>query len=86
MPPGSLIVMPDSIWTHEPWAAHLVGAALRGCHVYVIAPAVPNAPSAGFPHSPARPPRLESRVELDRLLPPYKQWQRRASRWIRKVI
>jgi hypothetical protein len=49
MPPGSLIVVPDSIWTHELWAAHLVGAALRGCHVYVIAPATENAPSAGFP-------------------------------------
>jgi hypothetical protein len=49
MPPGSLIVVPDSIWTHELWAAHLVGAALRGCHVYVIAPAAENAPSAGFP-------------------------------------
>ena len=49
MPSGSLIVVPDSIWTHELWAAHLVGAALRGCHVYVIAPAAANAPSAGFP-------------------------------------
>jgi hypothetical protein len=29
---------------------------------------------------------LESQEELDHLLPPYKQWQRRASRWIRKVI
>ena len=29
---------------------------------------------------------LESQDELDRLLPPYKQWQRRAARWVRKVI
>lgn len=49
MPPNSLIVVPDSIWTHELWAAFLTGAALRGCHVYVIAPSEPNAPSAGFP-------------------------------------
>jgi hypothetical protein len=49
MPPGSLIVVPDSIWTHELWAAQLFGAALRGCHVYVISPSQPNAPSAGFP-------------------------------------
>ena len=49
MPPGSLIVVPDSIWTHELWAAQLLGAALRGCRVYVIAPAQANAPSAGFP-------------------------------------
>jgi len=41
--------VPDSIWTHELWRRHLVGAALRGCHVYAIAPAVANAPSAGFP-------------------------------------
>ncbi len=46
MPPGSLIVVPDSIWTHELWAAQLFGAALRGCHVYVISPAQANAPSA----------------------------------------
>jgi hypothetical protein len=25
-------------------------------------------------------------VALDRLLPPYKQWQRRIGRWVRKVI
>jgi hypothetical protein len=49
MPPGSLIVVPDSIWTHELWAAQLLGAALRGCSVYVISPAAKNAPSAGFP-------------------------------------
>ena len=49
MPSGSLIVVPDSIWTHELWAGQLLGAALRGCHVYVIAPAAQNAPSAGFP-------------------------------------
>jgi hypothetical protein len=24
--------------------------------------------------------------ELDRLLPPYKQWQRRVGRWVRKLI
>ncbi len=29
---------------------------------------------------------LESQDELDRLLPPYKQWQRRMARWVRKVI
>ena len=25
-------------------------------------------------------------TELDRLLPPYTQWQRRVARWVRKVI
>jgi hypothetical protein len=48
LPPGSLIVVPDSIWTSMTWASQLVGAALRGCHVYVIAPSAQNAPSAGF--------------------------------------
>lgn len=70
MPPGSLIVVPDSIWTHELWAAHLVGAALRGCHVYVIAPAVPNAPSAGIPQL-SRTREIFSRfVEIQKILGP----------------
>ena len=70
MPPGSLIVVPDSIWTHELWAAHLVGAALRGCHVYVIAPAVPNAPSAGIPQL-SRTREIFSRfLEIQKLLGP----------------
>jgi hypothetical protein len=70
MPPGSLIVVPDSIWTHELWAAHLVGAALRGCHVYVIAPAEANAPSAGFPQL-ARTREIFSRfVDVERILGP----------------
>ena len=29
---------------------------------------------------------IESQEELDRLLPPYKGWQRLMARWIRKVI
>jgi hypothetical protein len=48
MPPGSLIVVPSPIWTDPVWAGQLVGAALRGCDVYVIAPSLDNAPSAGF--------------------------------------
>jgi hypothetical protein len=48
LPPGSLVIVPDSIWTSMTWASQLVGAALRGCHVYVIAPSAANAPSAGF--------------------------------------
>jgi hypothetical protein len=70
MPPGSLIVVPDSIWTHELWAAQLVGAALRGCHVYVIAPAAENAPSAGFPQL-SRTREIWSRfIEARRILGP----------------
>jgi hypothetical protein len=48
IPPGSLIVVPSPIWTDPVWAGQLVGAALRGCHVYVIAPSQDNAPQAGF--------------------------------------
>jgi hypothetical protein len=46
MPPGSVIYVPDSIWTSFLWTGQLVAAAFRGCHVYVIAPAAENAPSA----------------------------------------
>ena len=45
MPPGSVIMIPDSLWTSLTYAAHLVVAALRGCQVYLIAPAYDNAPS-----------------------------------------
>ncbi len=46
MPPGSVLYIPDSIWTNFLWAGQLVAAAMRGCHVYVVAPAVGHAPSA----------------------------------------
>ncbi len=48
MPPGSLLVVPSSLWTDPVWAGQLVGAALRGCYVYVITPASDNAPQGGF--------------------------------------
>lgn len=46
MPPGSLILIPDPLWTSLNYASHLVVAALRGCDVYLIAPSFANAPSA----------------------------------------
>jgi hypothetical protein len=46
MPPGSVLYIPDSIWTNFLWAAQLVTAAARGCHVFVVAPSVGHAPSA----------------------------------------
>lgn len=49
MPPGSTLIVPDSLWNAPFWAGLLAGAALRGCQVLVIAPALENAPSAGFP-------------------------------------
>ena len=48
-PPDTLLVSPDSIWTSPLWAGQLVGAALRGCHVYLVAPSLGNAPAAGSP-------------------------------------
>jgi hypothetical protein len=48
-PAGTVIFVPDALWTSYQWMAQLVGAALRGCHVYVVAPAKANAPAAGFP-------------------------------------
>ncbi|MFN2565516.1 MAG: hypothetical protein ABR499_10985 [Gemmatimonadaceae bacterium] len=48
-PPGSVIVVPDPLWLSAEWAAMLAGAAARGCHVVIIAPAYASAPS---PQSP----------------------------------
>jgi len=42
-------VVPDSIWTNTLWAGQLAGAAMRGCHVYIVAPSQDNAPAAGLP-------------------------------------
>jgi hypothetical protein len=49
MPPGSHLYIPDSLWNSPLWGGMLVGASLRGCKVFVIAPAWENAPSAGIP-------------------------------------
>jgi hypothetical protein len=49
MPPGAVIKAPDSIWGSNLWAAMLLGHALRGGRALLIAPAIANAPSAGFP-------------------------------------
>jgi len=48
-PRGSVLVVPDGLWLASSWAGMLAGAALRGCRVYIIGPALANAPSAGFP-------------------------------------
>jgi hypothetical protein len=48
-PPDTVIVAPDSLWASPFWAGQLAGAALRGCHVYVVAPSLENAPAAGAP-------------------------------------
>ena len=48
-PRGSVLIVPDGLWLESSWAGMLAGAALRGCRVYVVGPALANAPSAGFP-------------------------------------
>jgi hypothetical protein len=49
VPAGTVIYVPDSLWTSYEWMAQLVSAALRGCLVYVVAPSLANAPSSDFP-------------------------------------
>jgi len=48
-PRGSVLVVPDGLWLASSWAGMLSGAALRGCRVYIVGPALANAPSPGFP-------------------------------------
>jgi hypothetical protein len=49
MPEGSILIVPDSLWNSPFWASMLLGNAVRGGRVYIISPALENAPSAGFP-------------------------------------
>jgi len=48
-PRGSVLVVPDGLWLASSWAGMLAGASLRGCRVYIVGPALANAPSPGFP-------------------------------------
>ena len=45
MLPGSVIIIPDSIWSSDYWGSMLAAASLRGCRIFIIAPAKKNAPS-----------------------------------------
>jgi hypothetical protein len=49
MPPGTVIVSPDSLWEDFSFGSMLLGSALRGCRVLVIAPSVENAPGSSWP-------------------------------------
>jgi hypothetical protein len=49
MPNGSHMYIPDSLWNSPFWGGMLIGAAFRGCKVFVIAPSLENAPSSGVP-------------------------------------
>jgi hypothetical protein len=44
-----VIKIPDSLWNSTFYASLLVGARVRGATVSIIAPAIGNAPSSGFP-------------------------------------
>ena len=48
MPPGSVIKIPDSLWNGTFWGSAMIGCALRGVRVVVIAPAYANAPARAF--------------------------------------
>lgn len=47
-PPGSVIKIPDSLWNSTFWGSTMLGCALRGVRVVVIAPAYSNAPARAF--------------------------------------
>jgi hypothetical protein len=44
-----VLIVPDPLWLSREWVAMLAGAAARGSRVYVIAPALANAPSPEAP-------------------------------------
>jgi hypothetical protein len=48
-PAGTVIYVPDSLWLSFERLGQLLNAALRGCHVILVAPALDNAPNTGFP-------------------------------------
>ncbi|MBR9988736.1 MAG: hypothetical protein KFH98_03215 [Gemmatimonadetes bacterium] len=48
MPAGSVIKIPDSLWNSDFWGSAVLGCALRGVRVLVIAPAAGNAPADAF--------------------------------------
>ena len=48
MPAGSVVKIPDSLWNGTFWGSALIGAALRGVRVMVMAPSLDNAPARAF--------------------------------------
>jgi hypothetical protein len=70
MPAGSVIIVPSSMWTSALWAAQLGSAALRGCHVYIIAPSAKNA-SAGSKYLLSRQSEIFARlIQMSEILGP----------------
>lgn len=70
MPPGSVIKAPDSIWGSQLWGSMMLGHALRGGRSLVIAPAIANAPSAGWPQMSRAQETLTRLVVASELLGP----------------
>jgi hypothetical protein len=66
--PGSVIVTPDPLWLSDSWAGMLIGAAMRGVHVTIIAPALANAPSPQSPLMALEHDMLLRVLELQRTL------------------
>lgn len=63
LPSGTVVKAPDSLWNHPLWGGMLLGHALRGGRVLVVAPAIAHAPSDGFPQM-SRAQELLSRLVL----------------------
>jgi hypothetical protein len=70
LPCGAVAKIPDSLWNNPVWASMLLGHALRGGHVLLIAPTLETAPSRGAP-AMSRAYELLARMVLaqDRLAP-----------------
>ena len=49
MPAGSVVIAPDSLWEDNFLGSLLLGSALRGARVLVIAPSLANAPGTAWP-------------------------------------
>jgi len=46
LPPGGVMIAPDSLWISEYWAGMFVSAALRGAQLFAVTPAPGHAPSS----------------------------------------
>jgi len=47
-PPGTVLILPDSLWNSPLWASMLVGSCMRGARVMIIHPSQRNAPGQSF--------------------------------------
>jgi hypothetical protein len=68
MPKGSVLKAPDSLWNATLWSSMLLGNALRGGRVIIIAPSLDGAPSAGFPQMSRAQELLERQIIIQQTL------------------